>query len=143
MLLDMVQGEAGLTRLKQRLQAQGGGFGFYNPSDDRVHYVVATENSKIVGLLGFLEKGDYDPDYIELVFCEVHGGHRRKGVAGGLVDEFMTMVAARARPVTITPYEDDGVVGLQPLIQRYASQHGIHVHEQGLARDIASDPNFW
>ena len=55
----------------------------------------------------------------------------------------MTMVAARAMPVTITPYEDDGVVGLQPLIQRYASQHGIHVHEQGLARDIASDPNFW
>ena len=111
--------------------------------EHRVHYVVATENSKIVGLLGFLEKGDYDPDYIELVFCEVHGGHRRKGVAGGLVDEFMTMVAARAMPVTITPYEDDGVVGLQPLIQRYASQHGIHVHEQGLARDIASDPNFW
>ena len=70
----MVQGEAGLTRLKQRLQAQGGGFGFYNPSDDRVHYVVATENSKIVGLLGFLEKGDYDPDYIELVFARCMAG---------------------------------------------------------------------
>lgn len=143
MLLDLVQGDAGLSRLKQRLDKQGWGFGFYKPEDQRVHYLVAVEHLKIVGLLGFLEKGDYDPDYMELVFCEVHAEHRRKGVASGLVDEFMTMVAARGMPATVTPYEEDGVAGLQPLIQRYAAQRGIYVHEQGFARDIASDPDFW
>lgn len=142
MLLDMVQGEAGLTRLKQRLQAQGGGFSFYDPTDKRVQYIIATEQSKIVGLLGFMEKSDFDPDYLEFVFCEVHAAHRRQGVAAGLVEEFMTMVAARDVPVTITPYEEDGVVGLQPLIQRYAAQHSIPVLEQGFARDIGWGPDF-
>lgn len=143
MLLDMVHGETGLTRLKKRLQTQGGGFSFYNPSDLNVHYVVAHKHLKIVGLLGFLEKGNYDPDYMELVFCEVHPEYRRQGVASGLVDEFMTMVAARGMSATVTPYEEDGVAGLQPLIQRYAQQHGIYVHEQGFARDIACNPSFW
>lgn len=142
MLLDMVQGEAGLSRLKQRLHTQGGGFGFYDPSDQRVQYMIATEHSKIVGLLGFMEKSDFDPDYMELVFCEVHPEHRRKGVAAGLVDEFMTMVAVRGVPATITPYEEDGVLGLQPLIQKYAAQHGIPVLEQGLASDISWGPDF-
>lgn len=143
MLLDMVQGDAGLARLRQRVQTQGGGFGFYKPQDARVHYIVAAQQSKVVGLLGFLEKGDYDPDYMELVFCEVHPNHRGEGVSKALVEEFMAVVCARGMPLTVTPYEDDGIARLKPLIQRYATQRGVHVHEQGLAQDIANNPDLW
>lgn len=144
MLLDIVQSASAVSRLKQRLQSQGSGvFGFYNASQDGVHYVVAMERSTIIGLLGFMEQGVYDPDYIELVFCEVHRDHRRQGVASRLVEEFMALVAARAMPATVTPYEEDGVAGLQPLLQRHARERGIYLHEQGLAKDIADNPDRW
>lgn len=142
MLLDIVQNESGLLKLHQRLKQQGG-FSFYPDADNGLHYIVAQVKQQIVGLLGFRAQSKDDPDYMELEFCEVHSLFRRKGVASRMVDEFMTVAVARDLPVTITHYEEDGVLGLQPLIHMYSQQRGVHIKEQGYARDLSDNPDFW
>lgn len=142
MILDRIESPQGLLKLRQRVLSQGG-FSFYSCADPDLFYMVVVRQQKVIGLLAYQEQSTEDPDYMGFVFCEVHPSHRREGVATKLVEEFMTLACARDVPVTITPYEDDGVLGLQPLIKAYGLKHGVYVKENGTIHDFTAQYNEW
>jgi hypothetical protein len=128
-------------KLQSRLQLQPEMM-FYHGSDKRsdTRYLVASDpsNKNVVGVLAINDSAEF-PDYLELSFCEVSTAYLNKKIATRLVEEFFTLAAARSMPVTVTPYEDDGVAYLKPLVQRFAQKYKVYVHEQGVASDLYYD----
>lgn len=115
-------------------------FSFFQPKEQTHWQFYAMENKGLVqGLLGFQSQGDT----LTLEFCEVGQSYQRQGVAKHLVEELVHQASHRNQYLVVTPYEDDGVKGLQPILRALCAQRNIPLIEEGYANDIANDPEAW
>ena len=115
-------------------------FSFFQPKEQTHWQFYAMENKGLIqGLLGFQSRDDT----LTLEFCEVGRSYQRQGVAKHLVEELVHHAAHGHQYLVVTPYEEDGVKGLQPVVRALCAQHNIPLIEEGYAADIANDPEAW
>ena len=141
--ISVIHAGKGMHILRQQILQQGKQFSFFDPTDELCHVIVARVQQNIVGLLSYRDEALNDPDYMELNYCEVAPHAKRQGIGTQLVKEFLTIVSAKNASLTVSPYEEEGLVGLKPTIIQECTKLGISFVEQGLASDYANNPDLW
>lgn len=132
--IEHVTSDVQKQKLSSRLKSNPAFMFFHGDTENHDYLVALDARNNPVGLLAMTDHSVDYPDYLELSYCEVE--HKSKGIGRQLVHEFFLLANARQLPVTVTHYEKEGVERLKPLVQEYARQYKIYVHEQGLASDL-------
>ena len=109
--------------------------------NDQLDYTFFTIEQK--GMIHGMLACQFKHDSLTLEYCEVGESFRRRGIAKTLVDEFVTHAARYNLYVEVSPYEDDGIKGLQPVVRDACTKMGVSLIESGYAQDIANDPQAW
>ena len=114
-------------------------FSFFHPTHSAMQFYTVEHKGIVHGLLAF----QLEHDARLLNYCEVGQSFRRQGVARHLIEELVFQSTANQQCIVVSPYEEDGVKGLQPILRRLCAERNIPLIEEGYAEDIANNPDTW
>lgn len=93
-------------------------------------YIAAidTERNLVVGLLCYVPRSSWDPDFMGLGFVSVAQDYKNQKIASNLLSMWVSLAASENKGIRMGHYEPEGLKWLPSVVSKLSVQHNVPLY---------------